>query len=76
MIAVARSLAMFIGSSLFGAWLGSTEKQPTDKTGLAGWWAASPWFVKVLAGLGLVALAVAIYNWARHGNWKGKGGVR
>lgn len=73
-ISAARAIGMVAMGASLGSWLSSESNPSNESTGLKGWWNGSPWVVKVVVGLGLVASAIGIYNWAKYGNWKGKGG--
>ena len=76
MIGIVRTAAMFIASAFMGSYLTKVESTNTtvenqDSPGLPGWWSRQPFVVKAAAVVGVTASAVAVFNWAKHGNWKG-----
>jgi len=62
-----RSLAIMAGGSFLGSWLASEPKNETTQTGLAGWWEASPWPLKLVAGVFIVFGIASLYFWIKDG---------
>ena len=80
MIAIVRTVAMVLVSAFAGSYLStetdSVENYDTTQTGVSGWWVRQPVVVKAAAVIGVAAAGVAVFNWAKHGNWKGSGAGR
>jgi len=74
MWAIVRLLGILSTASFAGSWLAQQPDKPTDKVGFAGWWASMPLITKVVLWVAVITGILAMYNYMRYGNVKGKGG--